>query len=85
MSEEEKKEITMEDIYEALKAAAIINCFEKEFGPMPHPLRFIAFWRWMRDYEAFRKGAECGEMILKMSMFALKKEEERPVEVMEDK
>ena len=83
MSEEEKKEITMEDIYEALKAAAIINCFEKEFGPMPHPLRFFKFRRWIRDFEAFRKGALCGEMVIqKMSM--RKNEKKKTIEVMED-
>ena len=86
MGEEEKKgEITIEELYEGLKAAAIINCFEKEFGSMPHPLRFFKSRRWMRDFEAFRRGVECGETIMQKMMprEVRKPEKKRTIEVME--
>lgn len=64
MSEEkEKEEMTMEELYEGLRAAAIFAYFEKKFGPMPHPLRIFKFRRWMRDFEAFREGVECCESL----------------------
>jgi len=76
MAEEEKgeeegegeTEITMEELYESLKAAAIVVCFEKVFGPVPHPLRIFKFRRWVRDFEAFQKGVECGEMLMRKRM-----------------
>ena len=73
--EEEKEEITMEDIYEALKASAVINCFEKEFGPMPHPLRFFAFRRWWREFEAFQLGFELGQKYVQRMMEKQKENE----------
>jgi len=83
--EEEREEITLEELYEGLKAAAIIACFEKEFGPAPNPLRYFKFRRWMRDFEAFRKGVWCGEMIIqKMTPKSVQKaEKRRTIEVME--
>ena len=82
MEEEEKGEITLEELYEGLKAAMILACFEKEFGPAPHPLRRFKLRRWMRDFEAFRKGVLCGEMVIqKMSM--RKAEKKRRIEMWE--
>ena len=76
--EEEREEITLEELYEGLKAAATIACFEKEFGPMPHPLRILKFRRWIRDFEAFLKGVECGEMMMrKMMMRSVRKPEKK--------
>jgi len=83
--EEEREEITMEELYEGLKAVATIACFEKEFGPMLHPLRIFKFRRWIKDFEAFLKGVECGEMIIqKMTPKSVQKaEKRRTIEVME--
>ncbi|MCW3130639.1 MAG: hypothetical protein N2V75_11165 [Methanophagales archaeon] len=60
MSEEEKEEIPIEVAYDMLRLAAI----EKEFGKMPHPLRFFKFRRWMHDSEAFLKGIEFCEKFM---------------------
>jgi len=82
---EETEEITTEELYEGLKAAAIIACFEKKFGKMPHPLRIFKFRRWMRDFEVFLEGVECGEMITRKMMLksVQKAEKRRTIEVME--
>ena len=82
---EEKGEITMEELYESLKAAAIINCFEKEFGPVPHPLRFFKFRRWVDDFEIFLKGVPFGEKLAREmnSQVVRKAEKKRIIEVME--
>jgi len=83
--EEETQEITMEDLYEGLKAAMILACFEKEFGPAPNPLRYFKFRRWVRDFEAFQKGVWCGEMMMrKMMMQSVRKSERRSIEEMEE-
>ena len=82
VEEEEKGEITMEELYEALKAAAIVLYFEKEFGKMPHPLRFFKSRRWMRDFKVFLEGVEFGEkLIRKMSRSVQKPEKKRTIEV----
>ena len=64
---EEKEEIPIEVINDALRTAAILSFFEKEFGPMPHPLRFFKFRRWLDDFETFLKGVAFGEMLLRES------------------
>ena len=80
--EEETQEITMEDLYEGLKAAMILACFEKEFGPAPNPLRYFKFRRWVRDFEAFQKGVWCGEMVIQKMTQAVQKAERRSIGVM---
>jgi len=42
----EEEEISIEVVYDALRAAAIVSFFEEEFGKMPHPLRIFKFRRW---------------------------------------
>lgn len=82
MEEEEgREEITLEELYEGLKAAAIIACFEKEFGTMPHPLRIFKFRRWLRDFEVFQKGVECGEMLIRKQMPRSVRRDIREVEI----
>jgi len=61
MLEKEKGEMTMEKLREGIRAAAIVARYEKEFGPMPHPLRIFKFRRWKREFEVFQKGVEFGE------------------------
>ncbi|RLC79253.1 MAG: hypothetical protein DRI61_08270 [Chloroflexi bacterium] len=79
MGEEEKKgEITIEELYEGLKVAAIINCFEKEFGKMPHPLRFFKFRRRVDYFEVFLKGVAVGE---KLAELVQKVEKKKTIEV----
>jgi len=51
MSEEEKEEIPIKVVYDALRAAAIVSFFEEEFGGMPHPLRIFKFRRWVNNFE----------------------------------
>ena len=75
VEEEEKVEISMEKLYEGLKAAAIVIYFEKKFGKIPHPLRFFKFRRWMRDFEAFLEGVEfCENFMQKMMPQSLRRD-----------
>ena len=60
-SKKEMEEITVEELHEGLRALVIIEYFTKEFGKMPHPLRFFKYRRWMREFEAFQKGFELGQ------------------------
>ena len=71
MCENEEEEIPIEIVYDMLKLAAI----EKEFGKMPHPLRFFKFRRWMHDSEAFLKGIEfCEKFMQKVEKKKIAKE-----------
>ena len=69
MSEEKKEEeeIPIEVLYDAFRTAAILSFFEKEFGPMPHPLRFFKFRRWLDTFEVFLKGVAFGEKLMRES------------------
>ncbi len=81
---EEKEEITIEVINDALRIAAILTFFEKEFGKMPHPLRFFKFRRWLDDFEVFLKGVAFGEKLVeKLPQEVQKVEKKRTIEVME--
>lgn len=87
MSEEEKeeKEIPVEVVYDALRTAAILAQFEKEFGKMPHPLRIFKFRRWVDYFEVFLKGVAVGEMLAeKMPQEVQKAEKKKTIEVMGD-
>jgi len=88
MSEEEKEEeeeIPVEIVYDALRAAAIVSFFEKEFGKMPHPLRIFKFRRWVDNFEVFLKGVAVGEMLAeKLPEVVQKAEKKKTIEVMED-
>jgi len=87
MSEEEKEEeeeIPVEVVYDALRAAAILSFFEKEFGKMPHPLRIFKFRRWVDYFEVFLKGVAVGEKLAEeMPEIVQKAEKRRTIEVVE--
>ena len=82
--EEKKEEIPIEVLYDAFRTAAILSFFEKEFGPMPHPLRILKFRRWVDDFEVFLKGVAFGEKLAeKLSQEVQKPEKKKTIEVME--
>ena len=81
---EEEEEIPVEVVYDALRAAAILSFFEKEFGKMPHPLRFFRFRRWVDFFEVFLKGVVFGEKLAEeMPEIVQKAEKRRTIEVVE--
>jgi len=81
-NEEKKEEIPIEVLYDAFRTAAILSFFEKEFGPMPHPLRFFKFRRWLDTFEVFLKGVAFGEKLAeKLSQEVQKLEKKRTIEV----
>ena len=90
MSEEEKEEeeeIPVEVVYDALRAAAIVSFFEKEFGKMPHPLWIFKFRKWVDDFEVFLKGVALGEKLAEklpevVQKVVQKAEKKRTIEVM---
>ena len=83
--EEKKEEIPIEVLYDAFRTAAILSFFEKEFGPMPHPLRFFKFRRWLDTFEVFLKGVAFGEKLAeKLPQEVQKPEKKKTIEVMED-
>ena len=83
--EEEEEEIPVEVVYDALRAAAILSFFEKEFGKMPHPLRIFKFRRWVDDFEVFLKGVAFSEKLAeKLPQEAQKPEKKKTIEVVED-
>ena len=86
MSEDEKEEIPIEVAYDALRAAAIVSFFEKEFEEMPHPLRIFKFRRWVNNFEIFLKGVAFGEMLTKkLKLETLQSHEKRKtIEIMEE-
>jgi len=82
--EEKKEEIPIEVLYDAFRTAAILSFFEKEFGPMPHPLRILKFRRWVDDFEVFLKGVAFGEKLAeKLSQEVQKPEKKKTIEVVE--
>jgi len=83
-NEEKKEEIPIEVLYDAFRTAAILSFFEKEFGPMPHPLRIFKFRRWLDTFEVFLKGVAFGEKLAEeMPEIVQKAEKRRTIEVVE--